>query len=90
MNIEQKRLARHALGLPNDGQKSYRNRYACSATAVASSMQDWEAMVGLGYAVRGDDLSYGRFYHLTRAGADAALVGREKLDLEDFPPIGAH
>lgn len=88
MNIEQKRLARHALGLPNDGQTSYRNRYAAGLRSDA--VEDWEGMVGLGYAVRGDDLSYGRFYHLTRAGADAALVGREKLDLEDFPPIGAH
>jgi hypothetical protein len=84
-------LARHALGLPNAQRRSYRNRFV--AGLDHPDYDDWYAMSREGYATRrdgaklpfgGDDL-----FHLTRKGAEAALVGRETLDPEDFPAIAA-
>lgn len=87
---EQRDLARHALGLPNKQRRSYRNHYCGPG---GSALDAWEAMVSAGLAKKragsmltgGDDL-----YHLTRAGAEAALDPRESLCPEDFPsPSGA-
>lgn len=77
MTPEQKKLARHALGLDNSAAKgrSYRNRYFSHA-----GNPEWVAMVEAGEATVN-----GPWFHLTRSGAEAALNPREKLDPEDFP-----
>lgn len=83
----QRDLARHALGLPNDRKRSYRNSFV--AGAGHSDYADWQAMVDAGLATKrdgstvpfgGDDL-----FRLTPRGAVAALDPGEQLDPEDFP-----
>lgn len=88
MTPSQITLARHALGLPNKRRQSYRNHFV--AGLGHDDYADWMAMVAAGLAWRrdgsksqltgGDDL-----FRLTRAGAEAALAPRERLDPEDFP-----
>jgi hypothetical protein len=86
MSPDQKELARHALGLPNVRRRSYRNHFV--AGEGHSDFTNWLAMVEAGEAKRrkgnaltgGDDL-----FRLTKAGAEAALNPRERLDPEDFP-----
>lgn len=81
MSPEQRKLARHALGLPNERKKSYRNRFIASGGNPV-----WDAMVTVGDAceVRSGG-SRSVTYYLTKAGAMAALDPKEKLDSEDFP-----
>lgn len=88
MTPEQKRLARVALGLPNDHGRSYQNVYF--AFDGLPSGRDWDALVRARLARRGDKAHRGHLYHLTRAGAERALAEGESLDMADFPPIGAH
>ena len=86
MTSDQKDLARHALGLPNKAWKSYRNHFV--AGPGHSDFDNWETMVAAGEAwKRGPSAMFGGDYcfGLTRKGADAALMPREKLDAEDFP-----
>lgn len=87
MSPEQRELARHALGLPNKRWRSYRNHFV---TGPGSKDYDnWAAMVEAGEARRrpGSPLSGGDdIFWLTRAGAEAALDPRERLDPEDFAP----
>lgn len=79
-------VARHALGLPNKTGQSYRNHFV--AGEGHCDWHDWMLMTAAGLATKhrpsaltgGDDL-----FTLTRAAADMALEGREKLDQEDFP-----
>ncbi len=79
-------LARHALGLPNKSNTSYRNSFVTGPGGSAHRV--WIRMVDAGLATRrqgieafgGDDL-----FWLTKAGAVAALADGEKLDPEDFP-----
>ena len=78
-------LARHALGLPNERRRSYRNRFCCGPGHA--DYEDWRAMVAAGAARqfplnahRGDSL-----FALTEPGARAALCDGETLDAEDFP-----
>lgn len=86
MTPAQKELARHALGLPNARRLSYRNHFV--AGEGHGDFTNWLAMVEAGEAKRrkgnaltgGDDL-----FWLTKAGAEAALNSRERLDPEDFP-----
>lgn len=85
MNLtpDEKALARHALGLPNDHKRSFRNRYAANRNTEAC--EHWEAMRRKGAA---DLWMYGEFlkhFELTKEGAEAALDDGESLDLEDFP-----
>lgn len=75
---EQLPLARHALGLPNDRGRSYRNRYHVSG---GDRQAAWIAMVDSGLATREGS----RGFSLTEAGARAALKPGETLCLEDFP-----
>lgn len=86
MNPEQKTLARHALGLPNNKRTSYRNRYVCPETDP-----HWSNMVenGLATVRKGETLPFGgsASFYLTRKGAEAALEPREKLSPDDFPVI---
>jgi hypothetical protein len=80
-------LARHALGLPNEARRSYRNRFV--AGLEHPDYDDWYAMSQNGWAKRrdGTKLPFGGMdmFHLTRPGAESALVGSESLDPEDFP-----
>lgn len=82
---EEKRLARHALGLGgvNTARRSYRNRYVAPWGSPADTA--WAAMVGRGIAEIDCAGPAGRCYRLTRAGALAALNSRESLCPEDFP-----
>lgn len=82
---EQKQLARHALGLPNESNRSYRNRYR--APKIGDVNIAWHQMRDAGYAVcqpvQGES-SLGPFFYLTEAGARLALEPGETLDPEDF------
>lgn len=85
LTTEQQKLARHALGLDNPAARgrSYRNVYVAGRGSAAEA--EWEAMVGLGAAVFANAGMWSGTYQLTRAGAEAALKARERLDPEDFP-----
>jgi hypothetical protein len=78
-------LARHALGLPNERGRSYRNRFCCGPGHA--DYEDWRAMVVAGAArqfpltARGGD----SLFVLTEPAARAALQSGETLDAEDFP-----
>lgn len=79
-------LARHALGLPNKRKMSYRNNFVTGSGSV--DYAPWKSMVVKGAAtcrmnvswLGGDDI-----FHLTIAGAIAALAKGERLSPEDFP-----
>lgn len=80
---EQRRLARHALGLPNDMRRSYRNRF--SAPPGTTCRPAWDDMAAKGYATL--DVSVGLnlgLFHLTVEAAEFVLEPRESLDPEDF------
>jgi hypothetical protein len=85
---EQIDLARHALGLGNGRRVSYRNYFVTGPGH--SDHENWVAMVNDDMAIRrkgnaitgGDDI-----FHLTPAGAKAALNRGERLDPEDFPSV---
>lgn len=87
MTPEQKKLARHALGLPNDRKRSYRNRFF----AGPADTQQWDAMVEAGEA-HGEKASARQkdepvFFWLTFPGARRALEPGETLCSEDFPEV---
>lgn len=81
---EQRRLARHALGLGDRRKKrAYRNRY--NADEGSDADRDWSAMVDLGAAlrVRRKDVP-GVLYILTIRGALAAMESHEMIDAEEL------
>ncbi len=88
MNPKQIENARHALGLPNENKRSYRNRFVTGPGSI--DYLHWMQMVTDGHARRldgsksqltgGDD-----YFWLTTEDAIAALEPGEKLDQEDFP-----
>jgi hypothetical protein len=83
MTPAQIKLARHALGLPNDHRRSYRNRYFAPIGGIA--YVEWCDMVADGLA-RGKEeagSSLALFY-LTVAGAARVLNADETLDIDDF------
>jgi hypothetical protein len=85
----QRRLARHALGLPNARNRSYRNRFI--ATCCPGDYDHWMAMTEAGLADHGTLHTPAGFKHpvrrfwLTPEGAKAALEPGETLEPEDFP-----
>jgi hypothetical protein len=81
MNEKQKGLARHALGLPNDSKRSYRNRYV-----ISRDNPDWKALVASGHAaiITTGYVAPTALFYLTKKGAEAALETGESLDPEDF------
>ena len=85
MSPEQRKIARHALGLDNPDAKgrSYRNRY-CAGRGHAA-WGDLHAMVAAGW-VKFEGLPNSRLtlFSLTREGAELALDPGETLDPEDF------
>lgn len=85
-----KGLARHALGLPNSRKRTHRNHFC--AGPEHDDFDDWQAMVGAGYAKKRTSsvLAPGDvFFHLTRSGAELALLPGERLDPEDWPAVPA-
>jgi hypothetical protein len=80
MTERQRKMARHALGLPNQARQSYRNRFI--AKMGHADWEDWQAMVAAGHA---DYDSAVATFSLTLPGAWEALDPKEKLDREDFP-----
>jgi hypothetical protein len=85
---EQRRLARHALGL-DQSQESYRNGY--SAIRGSEQHRDWMALRQRGLAEvhfrpKHDPLDD---FSLTHFGALAVLEPGETLDQEDFPGLPA-
>ena len=91
MSPNQRKLARHALGLPNARGISYRNRYvAVRRSAYSPGVYDeWSKMVEAGLAERASAMlgSQGRWW-LTPEGAQMALDPGERLCPEDFPHEG--
>jgi hypothetical protein len=85
MSQEQRRLARHALGLDNSKRRSYRNRYL--ATNGSKTNWEWEQMVSAGWARIGLRQRVTTLYELTTPGALAAIDPGEHLDPEDFPEV---
>lgn len=85
MNIK---LARHALGLPNLGNVSFRNRF-CAGSGHADH-PEWEKMVHSGHATvdrKSGGLGGQDTFRLTAKGAKAALKNGEFLCPEDFPEL---
>lgn len=85
MTPEQRKLARHALGLPNGKRRSFRNRFA---TDGGPDNDAWRAMVEAGFARMRPGVEWmGGMdaFWLTRSGAEAALEPGERLCSEDFP-----
>lgn len=82
---DQRRLARSALGLNsgNETRLSYRNRFL----AAGANLKIWQDMARAGLARSGLVTELGTWFHLTRAGAQAALDEGERLCPEDFPPL---
>jgi len=80
LTAEQLELARHALGLPNNLMRSYRNRFLAAPPLEGV----WREMVCRGLATVGSSTSTGTWFSLSRQGASAALLPAETLDLEDF------
>lgn len=81
LSPDERALARHALGLPNANNRSYRNRFA--ALPGSEPWHWWNGMCerGLAYMNRGSNLDY---FGLTEAAATLALELGETLDEEDF------
>lgn len=83
MTPEQRKMARHALGLDGFRRRSYRNRYAAG---LGSTHEDqWNELCRRGLAERGQDGIAIVGFCLTDAGAREALDPGEILDPEDFP-----
>ena len=89
LTASQRELARHALGLPNSKNISYRNHFCVGAGG--DDHAEWEAMVAAGLAVKrtgpnwgGDDM-----FHLTLNGALAARGKKEHLSEEDVQNMRA-
>ena len=81
MTPDQKKLARHALGLPNKSKRSYRNYFM--AGVGTDNFETWKTMEAEGYAEQSSREE--KVFWLTRDGAKAALEGKERLCPEDFP-----
>lgn len=86
MTPEQLKLARHALGLPNQKRRSYRNRF--TAPHGTTNHHEWMQMCAAGMAYHeGAPHLCGQHtkFWLTERGAMTALAEGETLCPEDFP-----
>lgn len=89
MTPAQKKMARHALGLPNNNKRSYRNRFIIRTGGT--NWWTWSTMVKNGDAMRHRFEARARkgphqwCFSLTLKGAWAAIEDNEALDREDFP-----
>jgi len=84
MTHTQLKMARHMLGLPNKGRRSFRNRYFAPHGGPAAT--DLAALVKAGLACSSVEADYIRGW-LTRAGAESVLEKGESLCGEDFPVV---
>lgn len=85
MTPRQIELARHALGLRETRLVTHRNHF-CAGPDHAD-FGEWQAMVTAGFARKRESalLPAGDvMFHLTRAGAEAALLPGDVLDPEDW------
>lgn len=83
MTPEQREMARHALGLPNKKNMTYRNHYCIGKGG--DGYEDWLELTSNGLAVRrtgphwgGDDM-----FFLTLEGARMVLTPKEHVRRED-------
>lgn len=85
MTPNQIELARHALGLPNDMRRSYRNYF--TAGEKHPDFAEWMAMVADGEAITEKRSVFGgdNIFWLTLSGARKAAKQGEKIDYSDFP-----
>ena len=83
MTETQKKLARHALGLPNKQNTSYRNRF-CTGPGC-TDYPEWQAMVATGDAVERTGPLWGgdSMFYLTLKGALAVRGPKEHISRED-------
>jgi len=83
MTPSQKELARHALGLPNKKNTSYRNHFCAGPGHTA--WENWQNMVANGYAIKTDGPHWGgnSMFFLTLKGALLAREAKEHLSRED-------
>ena len=83
MTEAQTKLARHALGLPNKQNTSYRNRF-CTGPGSAD-YPEWQAMVAEGDAVERTGPLWGgdSMFYLTLKGALAVRGPKEHISRED-------
>ncbi len=83
MNKKQLKLARHALGLPNGKNLSFRNHFCIGEGG--DGYEEWEDLVSKGMAVkaRGGKEWSGDFFYLTLPGAKEALLSHEHISRED-------
>lgn len=81
---KQRKLARHALGLPNRRRRSYRN-YFLAPYAPNTDADHWFKMVEAGHAESARPMAGKVRFWLTHSGACAALDDGEILCTEDFP-----
>jgi hypothetical protein len=80
---KQRDMARHALGLPNKKNTTYRNHYCIGPDG--DGYKDWEDLVAHGLAVKagGGAQWAGDFFYLTLNGAREMLLPKEHIGRED-------
>ena len=80
---QQLSMARHALGLPNDKNTSYRNHYCAAPESPEHDL--WEDMVAKGFAIKriNRKLWVGDMFFLTLSGGLAARLPGEHLSREE-------
>ncbi len=83
MTPEQRRMARHALGLTDGRKTSYRNRYYAHFGSVKGTA--WDSLVEQKLAEKEAGETSLTGYFLTLAGAKSVLEPGERLCSEDFP-----
>jgi hypothetical protein len=83
MTPEQRRMARHALGLIDGRKTSYRNRYY--AHLGSEKGMAWDSLVEQELAEKIPTDASLTGYFLTLAGAKSVLEQDERLCGEDFP-----
>lgn len=82
MTKSQTEMARHALGLPNKQNMTYRNHFCLGEGA--DGYTEWEDLVKQGYAIKALGSKWtGDFFHLTLDGAREVLKSKEHISAED-------
>ncbi len=83
MTENQRKLARHALGLPNRQNTSYRN-YFCTVQG-SPDYPEWLEMVSRGEAIKRDRPLWGgdSMFRLTLSAALSVREAKERLSQED-------
>ena len=88
MTPKQTDLARHALGLPNKRNTTFRNRF-CAGPGHRDH-PEWERMARAGDATvqrQSGGLGGQDTFSMTETGAKSALKSGERLCAEDFPEV---